>query len=81
MDYIPRTLVLTPSVVSNLLHDADFCIRAARGVPIGTRVTIDRPVSVAGRPTPKSGATLKCVGHSHNGKIAVLEDEPARDTK
>lgn len=61
--YEPAALSLTKAKIDSLMSEADVCVYAPRGIPLGVRVDAF------------TGKKLRCVGHEHHGKIVILEDE------
>jgi hypothetical protein len=63
MGYEPVRLPLTKAIIDALMREADICILAPRGVPIGGKVDVGQT------------DRMRCVAHEHHGKIVVLEAE------
>lgn len=61
--YEPPGRTLTKAVIDTLMQEADVCIMARKGVPIGSKFD------------GFDGRRLRCVAHEHHGKIVVLEDD------
>ena len=57
------SLTLTRTMIDSMMAEADLCVLAPKGIPVGVRVDSFR------------GKRLRCVGHEHHGKIVILEDE------
>lgn len=59
--------------LTRLIAGADLCINAPMAV--GETCEVAVVAHEGDRPAPERGTVLRCVGHEHQGKIALLEPE------
>lgn len=60
--YEPVRLLLSKSTIDLLMQQADVCILAPHGVPIGANIDA------------VGGKRMRCIAHEHHGKIVLLEE-------